>query len=136
MADREKVIRGLEICAAGVNSCEKCPFRDDCKGVSNAAMAAALELLKAQEPGWISVNDRLPVETHSLFWPWRDSAKWNNAMWKEQSDKVIVAILFKDGTRIVRTGETHDGKWNTDVSMTLEPVVTHWMPFPEPPKEE
>ena len=86
--------------------------------------------------GWISVKDRLPVETHSLFWPWRDSAKWDKAMWKEQSDKVIVAILFKDGTRIVRTGETHDGKWNTDVSMTLEPVVTHWMPFPEPPKEE
>ena len=84
---------------------------------------------------WISVKDRLPAETHSLFWPWRDSAKWIKAMWEEQSDKVIVAILFKDGTRIVRTGETHDGKWHTDVSMTLEPVVTHWMPFPELPKE-
>ena len=86
-------------------------------------------------PGWISVKDRMPAETHSLFWPWRDSSRWSKAMWKEQSDKVIVSIQFKDGTRIVRTGATHDGKWRTDVSATLEPVVTHWMPLPEPPEE-
>lgn len=88
------------------------------------------------EPGWISVKDRLPAETHSIFWPLKDTVKWNKAMWKEQSDKVIVAIRFKDGTRVVRTGETHDGEWRTDLSKFLDPVVTHWMPMPEPPKEE
>ena len=81
---------------------------------------------------WIDVNDRMPAETHSLFWPWRDTAKWTKAMWREQSDKVLVTILFKDGSKIVRTGETHDGKWHTDISRALEPVVTHWMPLPEP----
>lgn len=81
---------------------------------------------------WIDVKEKMPAETHSIFWPWRDSVKWSNAMWKEQSDKVIVSIRFKDGSRIVRTGETHDGVWHTSVSPTLEPVVTHWMPLPDP----
>lgn len=49
MPDLDIVIKALEICAAGTNSCEKCPMKDNCKGVSNAAMAAAIKLLKAQE---------------------------------------------------------------------------------------
>ena len=50
MTDRNKVIKALEICATGTGSCEKCPYRDECKGVANAAMAHAIERLKAQEP--------------------------------------------------------------------------------------
>ena len=61
-----------------------------------------------------------------------DSSKWNKNMWKEQSDKVLVIIRFKDGTKVVTTGETHDGKWYTTISRTLDPVVTHWMQMPEP----
>lgn len=108
--------------------------------ISKAVAAIAKEVqavyTAAIEPGWISVDSALPAETHSIFWPWKDTPKWSNAMWAEQSDKVIVAIRFRDGTRIVRSGETHDGKWHTDISKTLEPVVTHWMPFPELPKED
>ena len=80
--------------------------------------------------GWISVKDRLPVETHSIFWFWYGKKEWSKAMWREQSDKVLVTVAFKDGTRTVTTGETHDGVWNTTISRTLEPVVTHWMPLP------
>ena len=93
----------------------------------------AFTLLKGQ--GWISVKDRMPAETHSLFWPWYGKKKWSNAMWREQSDKVLVAVAFNDGTRFVTTGETHDGKWHTSISRTLNPVVTHWRQMPEPPKE-
>ena len=50
MTEREQVIAALEICAAGTNSCNKCPMKDKCKGVSNAAMVAAIKLLKEQEP--------------------------------------------------------------------------------------
>ena len=48
---RETVIRALEICAVGTNSCERCPLKDNCHGTSNAAMAAAIKLLRedAQE---------------------------------------------------------------------------------------
>ena len=87
-------------------------------------------------PQWISVKDRMPVELHSIFWPWYGKKQWSNAMWREQSDKVLVTIAFKDGTRIVSTGETHDGVWHTAISRTLDPIVTHWMQFPELPKEE
>jgi len=86
--------------------------------------------------GWISVKDRMPAETHSIFFPWYGKQKWSSAMWKEQSDKVLVTVAFKDGTRFVTTGETHDGVWHTSISRTLEPEVTHWMPLPEPPEEE
>lgn len=85
--------------------------------------------------GWISVKDRLPAETHSIFYPWYGRKEWRNAMWREQSDKVLVTVTFKDGTRLVTTGETHDGEWYTSISKTLNPIVTHWMPLPEPPKE-
>lgn len=85
---------------------------------------------------WIAVKDRLPVETHSIWYPFYGTKKWSNAMWREQSDKVLVTVAFKDGTKIVTTGETHDGVWNTTISRTLEPVVTHWQAMPEPPKEE
>ena len=85
--------------------------------------------------GWISVKDRMPVETHSIFWRLIGSKQWTNAMWREQSDKVLVTVSFKDGTRFVTTGETHDGEWYTTVSRTLTPEVTHWMQMPEPPEE-
>lgn len=84
---------------------------------------------------WISVKDRLPVETHSIFWTLHGTAKWSNAMWREQSDEVLVTVIFKDSTRLVTTGETHDGEWLTSISRTLEPIVTHWAEMPEPPKE-
>ena len=86
--------------------------------------------------GWVSVKDRLPAETHSIFWPWYGRKEWSNAMWREQSDKVLVTVTFEDGTRLVTTGETHDGEWRTSISRTLNPIVTHWMRMPEPPKED
>lgn len=86
--------------------------------------------------GWISVKDGLPVETHSIFYRFYGTQKWSNAMWREQSHKVLVTVAFKDGSRTVTTGETHDGVWNTTISRTLEPVVTHWQAMPKPPKED
>lgn len=105
----------------------------------NQGAKEALELLKEQEAersDWISVNERMPVELHSIFWPWYGKKEWSNAMWREQSDKVLVTVEFKDGTRLVTTGETHDGVWHTAISRTLDPIVTHWMEFPELPMEE
>lgn len=91
------------------------------------------ELENADEVGgWISVKDRLPAETHSIFYRFFGTKIFRNSMWREQSDKVLVTVVFQDGTKIVTTGETHDGIWNTTISRTLDPVVTHWKPLPEP----
>ena len=99
-------------------------------------MADALALLKEQEErkDWISVKDDMPVELHSIFWSFLGTDKWSNAMWREQSDKVLVAVEFADGTRLVTTGETHDGKWRTSISPTIPHLVTHWMKMPDLPQ--
>lgn len=86
--------------------------------------------------GWISVKDRLPEMHKSIFAPWYGRKEWTEAMWQEESDRVIVAIKFPDGSTSVGTARLRDGKWSTDiVSRTLNPEITHWMPMPEPPKE-
>ena len=83
---------------------------------------------------WINVHDRMPVELHSLWWPLYGTTNWSNAMWREESDTVLVTVVFPDGSRHVTTGKTCDGSWQTSISKTLNPVVTHWMPLPEPPE--
>ncbi len=135
MIDREKVIRAVKTCFdswidkhrnMGLDLHEVERMKRD-----------ALELLREQEPivGWISVKDRMPEQHNSMFAPWFNSHKWANAMWYEESDRVIVAMRFPDGTRAVSTAKLYDGKWKTDVGRSLNPVVTHWQPFPELPKE-
>jgi len=86
--------------------------------------------------GWISVKDRLPEEHPSIFASCYGTEKWTNGMWRNESDRVLVTILFPDGTRTVDKGKLQDGTWKTGVSPVLPQVVTHWAMWPEPPKEE
>lgn len=86
--------------------------------------------------GWISVKDRIPEEHESIFYKLLGTPKWSNAMWKQESEKVLVYVSFPDGTGVVTTGCLHNSDWMTTVSKTLPQTVTHWMPLPEPPKED
>ena len=63
MIDREKVLKGLECCAAmGGYECQKCPYRHECLdndlpyGMPHLA-ADALALLKEQEPKTVLRRD-------------------------------------------------------------------------------
>lgn len=148
MFDRERIVKGFECCRYSLKShCDECPYIyeglcsiNDCTADLASEAFAMLkeqkEERKAEQSDWISVKERMPVELHSIFYPLYGKKQWSNAMWREQSDKVLVTIAFKDGTRIVSTGETHDGVWRTAISRTLDPIVTHWMQFPELPMEE
>lgn len=86
--------------------------------------------------GWISVKDGLPEEHDSMFAQFYGTNRWNGAMWRTESDRVLVAILFPDGTRTVDKGKLQDGEWRTGVARVLPQKVTHWAVWPEPPKEE
>ncbi len=86
--------------------------------------------------GWISVKDRLPEEHASIFERFYATEKWDGAMWRRESDSVLVVASFPDGGRRVVDGKTHDGQWNTTVSKILPHVITHWMPMPELPEED
>lgn len=80
---------------------------------------------------WISVKDDLPKERDSIFANCKHLSKH---MWVKESDRVIVYVRFPDGTGTSTEGRLQDGKWWTKISPMLEPVVTHWMPLPEPPE--
>lgn len=86
--------------------------------------------------GWISVKEKLPEEHESIFYKLLGTPKWSNLMWKQESEKVLVCVSFLDGTEVVTTGCLHNSDWMTTVSRALPQTVTHWMPLPEPPKEE
>ena len=140
MIDREKVITGLGCLADENSACHSdCPYFTDRQdgGFCFRKMAHdALEILKEQpeqeREHWISVKDDLPKEHDSIF---ANHTHLSKHMWAKESDNVIVYVRFPDGTGRSTEGRLQDGKWWTRVSPMLEPVVTHWMPFPEPPKE-
>lgn len=78
---------------------------------------------------WISVNDHLP-ESDNLF-----------------SDKVLAVVKRRDGSRRVIVAYTENKIYYDEVYCWRDGVsrypldgpdelVTHWMPFPEPPEDD
>lgn len=92
-------------------------------------------LAEINNGGWTSVKDDLPKEHPSMFYELYGTEKWNRFMWRTESDRVLVAIKFPDGTRTVDKGKLQDGVWRTGVSPALLYEVTHWALWPESPKE-
>lgn len=90
-----------------------------CQAFDNADDALDyIQQLEAQVPKWISVKDRLPEQPHK----W-DARGWylvalKNGVVKELCYEFLESSVFGYGWR-----------------ETAYPV-THWMPLPEPPKEE
>lgn len=93
--------------------------------------AIFFRLAEISNNGWICVTDGLPHEHDSLF---AKNPHLSKYMWSKESNDVIVYVVFPDGTGRATEGRIHDGKWHTKISPVLEPVVTHWMKLPEPPK--
>lgn len=83
--------------------------------------------------GWISVKDRMPDEHDSMFARFYGTEKWSGAMFKTCSDLVVVSYNA-NGQNLISTAITRDGKFRLQTVLAGE--VTHWMPLPEPPKED
>lgn len=131
MRTRHEAIENLEYLISG----ECCDSQMDY--IEEIEMAITdMKICEANNAGWISVKDRLPKEHDSMFSQFYGTSKWNGAMWRTESDRVLVAILFPDGTRTVDKGKLQDGEWRTGVARVLPQKVTHWALWPEPPKEE
>ena len=72
---------------------------------------------------WIPVTERLPKTRESIL--------------GKKSSKVIVAFRFDDGTQGTDTAHTLNGEWVFEDHITVVArTITHWMPLPDPLKEE
>lgn len=79
--------------------------------------------LCAHLPKWVPVTEQLPKTRESIL--------------GKKSSKVIVAFRFDDGTQGTGTAHTLNGEWVfEDHIIVVARTITHWMPLPEPPKEE
>ena len=111
----DELIKDLRICASTFcESCEKCSHSNehgDCYNGLKRSAADAIEELQSQLPKWIPVTERLP-----------------------DYDK---AVLCHCRANIIETlCLENDGHWYGYSGRYMKGFVTHWMPLPEPPKEE
>lgn len=105
-------------------------LRADHNGESADMMAPA----HIDQEAWVSVDDHLPPEHDSIFKKFKGTDKWVDGMFESLSDDVIVSVKFGDGTKKTYPAHTTDGIWRA-LPKIGHPVVTHWMPFPEPAAE-
>ena len=70
--------------------------------------------LKESKMEWISVKDRLP----------------------DIDNEYIVALDFLEVKSTTMNFMSMPSKWYTMSSIDVSKRVTHWMPLPEPPKEQ
>lgn len=102
MADREKVIKGLECCTHGVAQCPICPYdpRNNALPVDCMSGLAkdALELLKAQEPRVLTLDEALEADVCWLekkgddrVWPCKvgGGEKWA-VVWRFDQEPIAV----------------------------------------------
>lgn len=134
--DATKIIDALKCCAYGDRSCDKCPVGKDCKGMTNKAMTLAIEWIEMEatkkQPhwidNWISVKDRLPENQNPVMVfvpPHVDEIKGTFLGYVGMAYYTSLGEGFWCGT---------DGNLYGAIGMIHTP--THWMPLPEPPKED
>ena len=82
MADREKVIKGLECCMSEKICNSPCPYKGQCDNGGyyfSKAIEDAIGLLKAQEPMVITLEElsTLPIDTPVFIEEINDECGWN-----------------------------------------------------------
>lgn len=109
----EEIKKGLECCSK-TDKCPECPYigEDYCATKKNVDALAYIQRLEAKVPKWISVEDRLP----------------------EEPGEVLMALYG----RVCIAWYHIDGRFESGSGLVFsaEKAVTHWMPLPEPPKED
>ena len=123
MKTPEEIKKALECCAAD-EPCGGCPYRpevDSCIGmIARDALSYIRQLenqvadLGKKVPKWISVKEQPPKDGQKVIATFRDG------------EDVIV-----DQARY-RNGEFDFADWE----YVWDEIITHWMPLPEPPREE
>ncbi len=110
MRDCDELTRRLRACEIVMKEAGVASVRFAC-----ADAADAIDELQAAVPKWISVEERLPEPGQGV-------------------------LVYDDCGYMSVADYTHDKHFPTvyefHVNGEYEPGVTHWMPLPEPPKED
>ena len=107
-------------CCSAIASCYSCPYNQNDYCVSEAVLPNALaymHYLEAKQPKWIGVKEELPVKQFRVI---------------VRTGHNMVAAGWRSYHVDVKGGEL----WEVDGAHNYRNDVTHWMPLPEPPKEE
>ncbi len=107
-------------------------FEDDIPLQVATALDMAISALRAQQEqeskplnGWISVKDRLPEKDENyIVTACDEGCSAGEGIW--YSTVVVVAEYYKGSWTWYEGGSEY----------SLEGIVTHWMPLPNPPKGE
>ena len=145
MKTPEEIKKGLLICGGGFGDCAECPYHQTpaaCMKLSQDALAYIQQLehqigeltemvaqLEAAQPKWISVEERLPEPNTTVLLiahGWEPQLVYIGELKKVESEKSWLTGLVSKASEWTVYG----------FSYLKEPIVTHWMPLPEPPKEE
>lgn len=116
MKTPDEIKRGLECCSMYPNRVEcmrSCPYESEelhCIPMLVADARAYIQQLEAKIPQWISAKERLP----------------------EKEGKCIVCTA--KGSIYCTRFKAYGGGGNFQTDTNTH--ITHWMPLPEPPKEE
>lgn len=119
--------RGGSFCEAG--ACTQRKVWERLKAYEDSGLTPE----QVQNMRWIPVEEGLPKEHYSVFAKDKGTNRWNSYMWESQSDSCNVVVQFKDGSRMVTSCRTQDGKWARHPM--LKGNITHWMQLPDLPDE-
>lgn len=122
MKSPEEIKKGLECCTDLEGKCFECPYNnghcDDSLERDALAYIRQLEqrIVEADKtyPRWIGVGERLPENGQKIIAAFRDSG-----------GQVADQARYSNG-------EFDFASW----AYVWADNITHWMPLPEPPKEE
>lgn len=137
---RDEIIKELRCLAAGEDcpseKCDNtCPYWTEIeRGAAlyddrQLCRDAADMLEQDAKTGWISVKDRLPEPGKDVLliaYGWKDTRVYIGRLEHMSPEtSCLTGITSKESEWCIQG-------W----SYLKEPLVTHWMPLPEPPKEE
>lgn len=120
MKTPNEIKRGLECCRGGELGCSECPYDGECHlpfaNGPEADAIAYIKQLEAKVPKWISVKERLPKRGYKV-------------LTVNGHGYIRIFALWKKTER--------EWCWIDDAGhFNHVNDITHWMPMPEPPKEE
>ena len=134
MRDYDELVKSMRCCAEyeGCLKCDRFKSGFTCAHDLLDDAADAIEELGAAVPKWISVEERLPGDCEHVLCRIEEECMYYDATGGEvfAMDSYLCEAHYRRGK--------HKG-WYKAVSPDISSCtnnVTHWMPLPEPPKED